>query len=138
MESVITSCARRTGIDADVTVSGYGLTFTNPAMTESYRSRLQAKTFIINLGSHNSGGFNVQLATNRGGGRGGTCYGDSGGPVLLDDSDVITAVNSFVQGFRGTTCRGTAWAYRTDSQAVVDWLLGLPGVDANDINIVHI
>ena len=127
-----------TGIDADVTVSGYGLSSTNPAMTESYRSRLQAKTFIINLGSAHGAGYNVQLATNRGGGRGGTCYGDSGGPVLLDDSDVVVAVNSFVHGFRGTTCRGTAYAFRTDTQAVIDWILSLDGVDPDQINIVEI
>ena len=48
-----------TGQDAPVTVSGYGLSFTNPAMTESYRSRLMATTFITNLGSHNTAGFNV-------------------------------------------------------------------------------
>jgi hypothetical protein len=62
-----------TGKDAVVTVSGYGLSFTNPAMTEPYRSRLMATTFITNLGSHNTAGFNVQIATNPGGGRGGTC-----------------------------------------------------------------
>jgi hypothetical protein len=125
-----------TGKDAVVTVSGYGLTATNPASTESYRSRLQATTFIINLVSHNNGGFNVQLATNPGGGRGGTCYGDSGGPVLLDDSNVITAVNSYVLGHKGTTCRATAFAYRTDSKAVIDWILEKAGTEAGEISIV--
>src|SRR4029434_3196023 len=40
-----------TGHDAIVTVSGYGLSFTNPVMTESYRSRLMATTFVIGLNS---------------------------------------------------------------------------------------
>jgi Trypsin len=125
-----------TGPDATVTVSGYGLTYTNPNKTISYRSRLMAETFIINLVSHNTAGFNVQLATNPGGDRGGTCFGDSGGPVLLDDTNVITAVNSYVLGQRVTTCKATAFAYRTDQQAVIDWILAHAGTEADEISIV--
>jgi len=127
-----------TGPQATVTVSGYGLTYTNPATTISYRSRLMAETFIVNLVSRNTAGFNVQLATNPGGGRGGTCFGDSGGPVLLDDTDVIVAVNSYVLGQRITTCKGTAFAYRTDQQAVIDWILEHAGDEADEITIVSI
>jgi len=127
-----------TGPQATVTVSGYGLTYTNPAKTISYRSRLMAETFIVNLVSRNTAGFNVQLATNPGGGRGGTCFGDSGGPVLLDDTDVIVAVNSYVLGQRITTCKGTAFAYRTDQQAVIDWILEHAGDEADEITIVSI
>ena len=126
-----------TGQDAPVTVSGYGLSFTNPAMTESYRSRLMATTFISNLGSHNTAGFNVQLATNPGGGRGGTCFGDSGGPVLVDDTDVIVAVNSYVLGV-GKTCGGVAFAYRTDQADVIAWILEHAGGEADEISIVTI
>jgi hypothetical protein len=124
-----------TGPDATVTVSGYGLTYTDPTKTISYRSRLMAETFIINLVSHNTAGFNVQLATNPGGDRGGTCFGDSGGPVLLDDTDVIVAVNSYVLGQRTTTCKATAFAYRTDQQVVIDWILEHAGDEADEITI---
>lgn len=127
-----------TGQDAVVTVSGYGLSSTNPAMTESYRSRLMATTFVIGLNSHNAGGYNIQIATNPGGGRGGTCYGDSGGPILMDDTDVILAVNSFVFGHLGTTCRATAFGYRVDSQDVIDWILEHAGDEADEISIVSI
>jgi Trypsin len=127
-----------TGPEATVTVSGYGLTYTNPAKTISYRSRLMAETFIVNLVSQNTSGFNVQLATNPGGDRGGTCFGDSGGPVLLDDTDVVVAVNSYVLGQQITTCKATAFAYRTDQQAVIDWILEHAGDEADEINIVSI
>jgi hypothetical protein len=118
-----------------VTVSGYGLTYTNPNNTISYRSRLMAHTFVINLASHNTAGFNVQLATNPGGGRGGTCFGDSGGPVLIDDTDVVAAVNSYVLGQQITTCKATAFAYRTDQQVVIDWILAHAGTEAGEITI---
>ena len=126
-----------TGQDATVTVSGYGVTRINPVKLESYRSRLMATTYIQNLVSHNTAGFNVQIASNRGGGRGGTCFGDSGGPILLDDTDVIAAVNSFVMGV-GNTCGGVAFAYRTDQAEVIAWILDHAGDEADEINIVTI
>ena len=67
-------------------------------------------------------GFNLQTSANRGGGRGGTCSGDSGGPVFYPaniDSNVIVAVTSF--GLNAW-CRGTDFAYRTDTQDVHDWI----------------
>jgi hypothetical protein len=127
-----------TGQDATVTVSGYGVSRINPAKLDSFRSRLMATTFISNLGSRNTAGFNVQIASNPGGGRGGTCFGDSGGPILLDDTDVITAVNSYVLGSNRQTCGGVAFAYRTDQQAVIDWILAHAGSEADEINIVTI
>jgi hypothetical protein len=36
------------------------------------------------------------LRANPGGGSGGTCFGDSGGPVLLGDTNIVLGVNSFV------------------------------------------
>lgn len=123
-----------TGPDAAVTVSGYGYTWTNPVRTTSYRSRLTASTFVINLESHKAGGYNLQIASNPGDGRGGTCSGDSGGPVLRGDSDVVLAVNSFVLG-RGLTCGGTGFAYRTDSAKIQEWILGVAGDEAGEIEL---
>jgi hypothetical protein len=102
------------------TVSGYGVSLSNPNFVESYRSRLMATSQLVNLTSANTAGFNLQLSANPGKGRGGTCFGDSGGPVFYGDSNVIVGVNSFVlnQG-----CRGVDFAYRTDRQEVIDWIL---------------
>jgi hypothetical protein len=127
-----------TGQDATVTVSGYGVSRINPAQSESFRSRLMATTYVQNLGSHNAGGFNVQLASNPGGGRGGTCFGDSGGPTLLDDTDVIVGVTSWLFGSNRQTCGGVGFAYRTDQQAVIDWILEHAGSEADEITIVTI
>ena len=125
-----------TGIDATVDLSGYGVQNANKNNTVAARERLKAETFII--GGRNplfSGAFNVQLASNPGGGRGGTCFGDSGGPVLLGGTDVVVAVNSFVLN---GNCAGQGYGYRTDQQAVIDWILDQAGDEADEIKIVNL
>jgi len=102
-------------------ISGYGLSKTNPVFVESYRERLMAKTKLVNLRSALTGGFNLQLSANPGGGRGGTCFGDSGGPVFYGgfQSNTIVGVTSF--GLN-QNCRGVDFAYRTDTAAVFEWI----------------
>jgi hypothetical protein len=106
------------------TVSGYGLTYRtqdhSAVPNVSFRSRLMARSTLVNLGSALNDGFNLQTQGN-GDGRGGTCSGDSGGPVFLGDarSNQIVGVTSF--GLNAL-CRGTDFAYRTDRTAVLDWI----------------
>jgi hypothetical protein len=52
----------------------------------------------------------------------GICFGDSGGPVLLGDSDVVVGINSFV---KGSKCAGNAYAFRTDTPEALDFLAHL-------------
>src|SRR5215204_5401503 len=114
--------------DATFTVAGYGLTKSNPAQAVSFRSRLMAVTQAANLNrSSNTSGFNLQLSSAPGGGRGGTCFGDSGGPTFYGGytSNVIVGVNSWLFGFNRQTCGGTGFAFRTDTDAVIDWILGI-------------
>ncbi len=124
-----------TGIDATVDLSGYGVTRANRNHPVSYRSRLQAESFIIGLRGRLAGGFNVKLAANPGGGRGGLCFGDSGGPVLLGGTDVVVAVNSFVLN---GNCAGTGFSYRTDQREIIRWILAHAGDEADEIEIVRI
>jgi secreted trypsin-like serine protease len=102
------------------TASGYGLTESNPVHVTSFRERLMAQSRLTNLRSHNTDGFNLQTNGN-GSGRGGTCSGDSGGPVFYGgyDSNTIVAVTSFGMN---AWCRGVDFSYRTDQQAVIDWI----------------
>jgi hypothetical protein len=114
--------------DLTFTVAGYGVTRTNPAQSVSFRERLMALTQLVNLNrSHNTAGFNLQLSGNPGGGRGGSCFGDSGGPTFYGgfSSNVIVGVNSWLFGFNRQTCGGTGFAFRTDTEAVIDWILGI-------------
>src|SRR5215208_4788732 len=106
--------------DATFTVAGYGVSRTNPAQTLSLRERLMALTQLVNPNlnsSSNTAGFNLQLSGNPGGGRGGSCFGDSGGPTFYGgfSSNVIVGVNSWLFGFNRKTCGGTGFAFRTDT-----------------------
>lgn len=116
-----------TGIGAVVTVSGYGVTRTNGKNgnnTLSYRERLMGQTFIINTRNKNTAGYNLQLASNFGGGRVGTCFGDSGGPTFAGDSTTVVAVNSWVQNW---SCGGQGFHYRVDTAEVQDWMADVLG-----------
>ena len=110
--------------DPVFTSSGYGLTYRTQEHSAvpsiSYRERLMAVSTLVNLGSALTDGYNLQLQGN-GDGRGGTCSGDSGGPVFLGglDSDQIVAVTSFGLD---SLCRGTDFSYRLDRAEVLDWI----------------
>jgi secreted trypsin-like serine protease len=107
--------------DVTFTVSGYGLSYKLPHdRFVSFRERLTATEQLIGLNSALTDGFNVETSANPGNDRGGTCNGDSGGPLLYSTSDTVVAVNSF--GLNDI-CRGTDYMYRTDRSAVIGFIL---------------
>jgi hypothetical protein len=129
--------------DLTFTVSGYGLTYKqqehNGKPNVSFRERLMALSQLVNLRSGLNAGFNLQTVGN-GTGQGGTCNGDSGGPVFYGgyESNTIVGVTSF--GLNNL-CRGTDFAFRTDQPAVIEWILATvekSGTDYQDIQFVTI
>ena len=66
-----------------------------PPVWTGLRVRLQAEAQLVSGNFVHSDEF-IRLTQNPGGGKGGTCFGDSGGPDLLGGTDTVLAVNSYV------------------------------------------
>jgi len=73
---------------------------------------------LINLTSALTDGYNIFHTGSRGTG-GGTCFGDSGGPVFLGTSNVLVGITSFVLN---ENCAGGGGAYRTDIATAQDFI----------------
>lgn len=118
-------------VGTGITYSGYGVPGEKPAVI-SFRERLMATGFIVSTHNSNTAGFNIQLSTNPGGGRGGSCFGDSGGPILYDSTDVILGVNSFVINGQ---CAGVGFSYRVDQPDVIAWILANAKGNVNFVTV---
>jgi hypothetical protein len=62
----------------------------------------------------------IKLTANPAQGKGGTCFGDSGGPNFLGGSETILAVNSYVTN---GNCAGVTYSNRIDTYAL-DFITG--------------
>ena len=105
--------------------SGYGLSDQDPVPV-SFRERLTAPGFIVE-GSSGLTQYNLKTSANAAKGKGGSCNGDSGGPVFFEGTNVIAAVVSF--GFN-PQCKGLDLSYRLDRQPVLEWITDPNRVDA--------
>lgn len=90
------------------------------ARWEGPRWRLYAYSELVSGEFTHSEEF-MKIALNPGGGSGGTCFGDSGGPDLLGGTDTVLAVNSYVTN---VNCSGVGYSARVDIQEVLDWIYG--------------
>ncbi len=100
------------------TAVGYGLQLVNPVFVEAERVRYIANPRLIQINVPGfTGDFSLLLSNNYS--TGGTCFGDSGGPNFLGDSNVVAGVTSF--GLNGN-CAGTGGVFRMDRQNVQDFI----------------
>jgi hypothetical protein len=82
------------------------------------RQRMYAPSELVS-GSFVHSEMFMKLALNPGGGSGGTCFGDSGGPDLLGGTRTVLAVNSYVTN---VNCSGVGYSARVDIPAVLSWI----------------
>jgi len=105
--------------------SGYGLSDKDP-VDVSFRERLTAAGYIVE-GSSGLTDYNLKTTANAAKGKGGSCNGDSGGPVFFEGTNVIAAVVSF--GFN-PQCKGMDLSYRLDRAPVLEWITDPDRLDA--------
>jgi hypothetical protein len=118
LDTLVTGKGRK---DRGFTAVGYGLQGYNPAFYRSERTRYRGEVSLIEVNSASNGDqHSAKFSNNPGGGngKGGTCFGDSGGPLFHGDSNMIGAVVSW--GI--TPCIGVDYQFRVDTDFVQDFI----------------
>lgn len=98
---------------------GYGLQFSTAAFVQADKIRYQAEPWLIQNREEVflSGDYAFVLSNNGAGG--GTCFGDSGGPNFIGDTNTIAAITSYGLNL---ACGGTGGVWRLDRQDALDWI----------------
>lgn len=109
------------GNNTQFTSVGYGLQRSFPTAAEwknaASRTRYFAKPWLLQINTGFTGDFSMLLSNNAA--SGGTCYGDSGGPNFLGNTNVVAGITSY--GLN-RPCGGTGGVFRTDRQDVLDFV----------------
>jgi hypothetical protein len=81
-------------------------------------TRYFAPSLLIQSRNRQSDEF-IKLTANPAQGKGGICFGDSGGPDILSGTNTILAVNSYVTN---GNCAGVTYSQRVDLPAILDFI----------------
>lgn len=99
-------------------VVGYGLQgYINPVYSAD-RVRYAGDVRLLELNSTFNSGHSAKFSNNPGHNSGGSCFGDSGGPVFYGDSNIIVAVVSW--GI--SPCIGVDYQFRMDTAIALDFM----------------
>ncbi len=106
-----------------ISIVGYGVSDKYQMSGPPYdrwhgRVRLYAPAQLIQSADVISAEY-LKLTANPGQGKGGTCFGDSGGPILY--GNVVLGVNSFVTN---SNCAGVTYSNRVDTSAALTFING--------------
>ncbi len=119
-EGYLEQFATRRGPDQRFTAVGYGLESGFPRF-DGGDTRMQATMKLVSLnGAYGLGGVSVTFSSNPGRGQGGTCFGDSGGPVFEAGTTTVVAVTSFGISFN---CVEPGGYYRVDTEPAQDFIV---------------
>ncbi len=126
-ENVLDKLAKRRGLqDRTFTAVGYGLqqSFPDAAAWKEHnvKVRMVAHPHLLQINGGIVGDYSVLLSNNAN--TGGTCFGDSGGPNFIGNTNVVGGVTSF--GMNGN-CAGTGGVYRVDKADDLGWIYGTFG-----------
>ncbi len=99
------------------TAVGYGLQQINPVFVQAKRVRMFATPHLIQINGGIVGNYSLLLSNNHS--TGGTCFGDSGGPDFIGNTNVVGGVTSFALN---GNCAGTGGVYRVDRADDLNWL----------------
>lgn len=111
--------------NALVETVGYGIQSIQPKPMDE-ESRYKSTSRIVEVNGNQAGAGNVHTLNNPSpiGGRGGSCFGDSGGPLLVNNTNQVVAVVSY--GF-SLTCHGADYGWRVDTESSQDFILPFVG-----------
>jgi len=101
------------------TAVGYGLEGSGPKKEVGGDTRRRADLRLVNLTGVGGLGRGISAKFSSNANTGGTCFGDSGGPIFVAGTRTIVAVNSYVANL---SCAGTTGGYRIDQDDDLDFL----------------
>ncbi|HSL21435.1 MAG TPA: trypsin-like serine protease [Vicinamibacterales bacterium] len=104
--------------DNQFTVVGYGMQGYIKPFSEDVYERYRGQVRLIELNSTFDAGMSAKFSNNPGANSGGSCYGDSGGPVFYRGTNMVVSVVSW--GI--TPCIGVDYQFRVDTPLALDFL----------------
>jgi V8-like Glu-specific endopeptidase len=113
-------------VGAEVTFVGYGVQYQVTPKNNGgpygawtgLRERFCATARVLSKNFAINNDF-LKCSSNAAQGKGGTAFGDSGGPVLNGDTDTVLALTSFGAN---SNCAGASYYFRVDQPDVLEWI----------------
>jgi hypothetical protein len=100
------------------TAVGYGLQGEIKPFYSDAWARYAGTVKLVELNSTWTGGSTTAKYTNNPGTGGGTCFGDSGGPIFYANTNIVVSIVSWGQ----TPCIGVDFNFRTDIETAQDFI----------------